>query len=225
MFYSKTTGGFYDESIHGSGMLEIPDLSWVRPTIQTPQDDGTGGTVMVEVPDESAIHPTITVPNPDCKIPADAVEITAVEHSALLDAQSAGRVIQADQNGKPVAVDPPPPSLETVKASKTAEINAACAAAIVGGFTSSALGAPHSYDSALEDQLNLIGAVGLGIDLTYRCADAAGIKSFRQHTAAQLKQVATDGAAIKLAALEKAATLKAQVQVAVDAASIEAVAW
>lgn len=108
---------------------------------------------------------------------------------------------------------------------KTAEINAACSAAIVGGFASNALGAPHTYDSALEDQLNLIGAVGLGIDLPYRCADEAGVKAFRLHTAAQLKQVAADGAAIKLSALEKAATLKAQVQAAEDAAAVEAVVW
>lgn len=159
------------------------------------------------------------------KIPSDAVEITAAEHAALLEAQSQGKRIQADASGYPVAVDPPPPSLESVKSAKAAEINAACAAAIVGGFTSSALGAPHTYDSALEDQLNLIGAVSLGVDLPYRCTDAAGIKAFRLHTSAQLKQVAVDGALVKLTALEKAAALKAQVQAATDAAAVEAVAW
>jgi len=158
-------------------------------------------------------------------IPSDVVEITAAEHSALLEAQSQGKRIEADVNGFPVAVDMPPPSLDSVKASKSTEINAACASSIVGGFTSSALGAPHTYDSALEDQLNLIGAVGLGIDMPYRCADAAGVKEFRLHTAAQLKQVAADGARVKLTALEKAAALKAQVQAAVDAAAVEAVVW
>lgn len=118
-----------------------------------------------------------------------------------------------------------PADLLLVKAAKTAVINTACAAAIVGGFASSALGAPHTYDSALEDQLNLIGAVSLGVDLPYRCADAVGVKEFRMHTGAQLKQVAADGALVKLTALEKAATLKAQVQAAADAAAVEAVAW
>lgn len=42
-------------------------------------------------------------------IPADAVEITRDEHAALLSAQSAGKRIEADANGYPVAVDPPPP--------------------------------------------------------------------------------------------------------------------
>ncbi len=224
MHYAKSTGGFYTSAIHGPKALDIPDPAWVRPTIQVPQDDDSGGTVMIDVPDETAVHPTITVPNPDCKIPSDAVEISEVEHVALLAAQASGKRIQADANGHPVAVDYVP-TLDEVKVTKTAAINAACAASIVGGFTSGAGGASHTYDSALEDQLNLIGAVSLGADLPYRCADAAGIKAFRLHTAAQLKQVAADGALVKLAALEKAATLKAQVQAAADVAAVEAVAW
>lgn len=143
-----------------------------------------------------------------------------------------------DASGNPVKIEslgevpanlssvvPAPIALERAQAAKSAEINAACATAIVCGFASPTLGAPHTYDSALEDQLNLIGAVSLGIDLPYRCADAAGIKAFCLHTAAQLKQVAADGAMVKLAALEKAATLKAQVQAAADVAAVEAVAW
>ncbi len=45
------------------------------------------------------------------KIPADAVEITREEHAQLLAAQAAGKVIQADQDGKPVAIDYVPPQL------------------------------------------------------------------------------------------------------------------
>lgn len=62
MFYSKSTGGFYNREIHGSN------------------------------------------------IPSDAVEITTDEHAALLVAQSAGKIIRSDQNGKPIAVDPPKPT-------------------------------------------------------------------------------------------------------------------
>ena len=40
-------------------------------------------------------------------ISSDAVEITADEHSALLEGQSQGKLIQADANGRPVLVDPP----------------------------------------------------------------------------------------------------------------------
>lgn len=44
-------------------------------------------------------------------IPADAVEITEVQHAQLLSDQSAGATIQPDENGFPVAVFPPPPNL------------------------------------------------------------------------------------------------------------------
>lgn len=57
-------------------------------------------------------------------IPSDAVEITADEHSALLEGQSQGKLIQAGANGRPVLVDPPPLTLDEVKAAKLAEINA-----------------------------------------------------------------------------------------------------
>jgi hypothetical protein len=41
-------------------------------------------------------------------IPSDAVEITTEEHAALLAGQSAGQIIVADADGKPVLQDPPP---------------------------------------------------------------------------------------------------------------------
>lgn len=47
-------------------------------------------------------------------IPPDAVEITTDEHTALLDAQSAGKVIQADKGGRPIAADPPKPTADQV---------------------------------------------------------------------------------------------------------------
>ena len=40
-------------------------------------------------------------------IPADAVEISAEEHSALINGQSQGKRIVADENGFPMLVDPP----------------------------------------------------------------------------------------------------------------------
>ena len=52
-------------------------------------------------------------------IPADAVEITTEEHQALLEGQSQGKLIQADANGLPVLVDPPPPTPEQIVAQYT----------------------------------------------------------------------------------------------------------
>jgi hypothetical protein len=42
------------------------------------------------------------------EIPADAVEISAEEHSFLIEGQSKGKQIQPDENGYPILVDPPP---------------------------------------------------------------------------------------------------------------------
>ena len=63
-------------------------------------------------------------------IPSDAVEITTEEHQALLEGQSQGKIISADKNGKPVLKNPPPLTLDEVKAAKLAEINAECDAEI-----------------------------------------------------------------------------------------------
>jgi hypothetical protein len=41
-------------------------------------------------------------------IPLDAVEITTDLHASLLAAQAGGKVISADENGTPIAIDPPP---------------------------------------------------------------------------------------------------------------------
>ncbi len=51
-------------------------------------------------------------------IPKDAVPITREEHTALFKAQSQGKSIQSDDNGYPIAVEPPSPTPE-----EWAEIN------------------------------------------------------------------------------------------------------
>lgn len=55
-------------------------------------------------------------------IPSDAVEITAEDHAALINGQSKGKLIQADANGRPVLVDPPPPTVEQIVAQYTAAV-------------------------------------------------------------------------------------------------------
>ena len=49
-------------------------------------------------------------------IPADAVQITAEHHAALLAGQSQGKRITADANGKPVLTDPSPATPEQIMA-------------------------------------------------------------------------------------------------------------
>ena len=54
-------------------------------------------------------------------IPPDAVEITSDAHVALLDGQSSGKIISADENGIPYLADPPPLTFaQKVQAIKTA---------------------------------------------------------------------------------------------------------
>jgi hypothetical protein len=55
-------------------------------------------------------------------IPADAVEITEAEHAALIEGQSMGKVIVADENGRPILQDPPPPTAEQIVAQYTAAV-------------------------------------------------------------------------------------------------------
>lgn len=66
-------------------------------------------------------------------MPDDVVEITADEHAALMAGQSAGKVIAADENRRPVLQEPPPPTqaqqVERFRAAIQAHLDAAAVAA------------------------------------------------------------------------------------------------
>lgn len=127
----------------------------------------------------------------------------------------------------------PSDALDKVKAAKKETLREAARSAIVGGFVSSALGSPHLYPSNETDQGNLIASVTASLypnlpanwTTPFLCADAAGHWTYRNHTAAQIQQVGTDG---KAAILDKLVA-KAQKHVAADAAAsieaVEAVSW
>ncbi|UOG59040.1 hypothetical protein [Leptospira noguchii] len=91
-------------------------------------------------------------------------------------------------------------------------VNSICESKIIAGFTSSALGAPHFYNSDRDDQLNLIGLVSLIVPVLYKCTDETGIKGYRNHSANQIKHVLGDGAIRKTLLLQKAASLKSVIQ-------------
>lgn len=55
-------------------------------------------------------------------IPTDAVEITEAEHAALLEGQSQGKLIVADESGRPILQDPPPPTAEQIMARLEARV-------------------------------------------------------------------------------------------------------
>lgn len=103
MFYSASTGGFYDEAIHGSRSIDIIDPSWVRPKVNG-------------APDMDAIPPTITIANAASKIPVDSVSLTPEQYASLLAGQSEGKVIVPDERGFPVLQEPPAPSSAQLEA-------------------------------------------------------------------------------------------------------------
>lgn len=55
-------------------------------------------------------------------IPEDAVEITKEEHQALIEGQSQGKRIVADESGRPILQDPPPPTAEQIVAQYSAAV-------------------------------------------------------------------------------------------------------
>lgn len=120
---------------------------------------------------------------------------------------------------------------DATRAAKVAEMSAACAAAIVAGFKSTALGAEHTYPAKPTDQTNLAGSIldsliaGPGDWATpFWCADSAGAWDFRPHTAAQIQQVGRDGKAAILAAMTRNEALRAQIMES-SIAQIDEIHW
>lgn len=139
----------------------------------------------------------------------------------LVDAD--GAQIGGTWNG--VVFGPIPIDIEKLRSEKIAELSTACGRFITSGFTSNALGAPYTYDSDLESQLNLAGAAELNTTIPYTCADADGVKTARSHSAAQIHQVLMDGATIKINALAKFRTLKDEALAATTADQIISLKW
>lgn len=101
---------------------------------------------------ESGIYP----------LPSDAVEITAAQHVALIAAQNTGKVLQLNSAGVPVAVDRTA-TLAEVQTAQATTLRAACAAAIVAGFSSDVSGTSCTYPLSQTDQTNLARAYNLAL--------------------------------------------------------------
>lgn len=137
MYFSQSTGGFYDAAIHGDN------------------------------------------------IPIDAVGITAEEHAALLAEQSSGKQIVADENGLPIAIDPPQPV--RTKASLQAEVATKRWQVETGGIV--VTGRPIATDREAQAQLSSAYASlqsGLIADTPWKAADS----SFTLVTLAEIEPVA-----------------------------------
>jgi hypothetical protein len=112
--------------------------------------------------------------------------------------------------------------LAALRDKKLQAIAADCTAYIAGGFSSSALGEPFRYSSAIDDQVNLNGQVLLGLDDVYPCYDADQVLAFRPHTIAQLQKVSLDLVRFRQAAQQHAETLRQAVAKAQKDKSLKA---
>lgn len=110
-----------------------------------------------------------------------------------------------------------------------------CRLDIIDGFESSALGAPHIYDSEEVDQLNLVGSVSTtaptpdaptGYTIYYAVRNpATNTKSYEIHTHAQLRQVLADGAQVKLTKLQKFAVKRTLVEAQTTISGVQSITW
>ncbi len=126
-----------------------------------------------------------------------------------------------------------PIALADAQASQSQTLDSQCATAIVSGFTSSALGAAHTYPSQMTDQQNLTACVvasmypGLAANwsIEFWCADSTGTWAWTAHTAAQIQQVGLDGKTQVMAYQTQNATLQAQVLAATTVDDVAKIVW
>lgn len=140
-----------------------------------------------------------------------------------------GSIVWVDGDALPTQAALDAKYLDEYKQAKIAELSAACAYDIVNGFQSDADGLHAQarwYDSAPEDQVNLMGSVTVGDAMLYPSRDTqSGAKVYVSHTHLQLQQVLRDGRDIKLAKLQSFTTKQATVMAATDTAGVDAVTW
>ncbi len=159
--------------------------------------------------------------------------ITNDEHLQLLSVEStAGSIVPDPVTGRPTASLKIPKTiaelLAEVYVSQTTAVDRACEAEILAGFESEALGDYFRYSSSIDDQLNLTGAILAESDSAFACRDELGVKEFRFHTIAQLRQVGRDFTNFKLQLLQKANELKQLLDQALatsDLDALQAVNW
>ena len=146
-------------------------------------------------------------------IPSDAVEITADEHSALLEGQSQGKLIQADANGRPVLVDPPKPTAAEV----CDRIKARRDAAKAGGVKVGDKWFHTDESSRIQHMaLNMMGA-GIPANLQWKTLDG----TFVTMTATLAKQVFQAVATLDMTAFEKAEEHRVAMEASTDPAAYD----
>lgn len=166
-------------------------------------------------------------------IPADAVEITEVEHANLLYAQSQGKRIDADVNGKPIAVDPIQ-TLDDVKAQQIAKINASCnefMSTIVAQYPPlemqtwpNQLSEANAYQANANASTPTLSAIAMASGQTVAALAASVISKASAYTAAAGAAIGKRQALTAQIIAEQAAS-NSQNDVDVAKAAVKAVVW
>jgi hypothetical protein len=161
--------------------------------------------------------------SPDGTLPSDAVACTAAQAATPLDYTVSNGAVVPQSDAWVLAA---------AQAAQIASIRAACQAAIVDGFTSSALGSAYTYPSTTTDQNNLFNAatVAAGQSTAWKtwmwCATGSPLEwDLIAHTATQVQQVNADFLAAREAVQKKYANLLAQIKSATTVAAVQALTW
>jgi len=163
------------------------------------------------------------------KLPDDLVKVSDADYQAALRRHPLATLDVV--NGKFIIHAPSTEeSLSRERSLSVSKVSSACRLAIVGGFHSSALGAPHLYPSALTDQANLNAsafAATLKPDRVAACwyADAQGTWAPRSHTAEQVKQLYLDWIAVREKHQARSQQLQERIAKAKTAKAIQEIAW
>jgi hypothetical protein len=131
--------------------------------------------------------------------------------------------------GLVVAANP----VDATRQKRIAALTRECSARIIGGFSSSALGAPHAYPSDIKDQINLMGSVTDSImpglpanwETPFWCRDAGGVWNWKMHDVAQIQQAGRDGKSHVVTCQTTLAMLTAQIAEADTIEAINIIGW
>jgi len=115
--------------------------------------------------------------------------------------------------------------LVEAQTTKITELQAACDAAIIGGFTSSALGSVKHYGSNDTDQTNMARVAVIGGDLMCATNISDNPWTLVTHTAVQGLTVYQDFGTMADTARAHLVSLKASVMAAADNATVNAITW
>lgn len=120
IYFSPSLMAFYDDAVHGARMIAVVDqtvldagLKDIReledPLLAAPEGELPDGRearleALAEIDEMRAwavANPPVNLePNPDCRIPEDAVEVSAERHAHLMEGQGKGLVIGWDDTVK-----------------------------------------------------------------------------------------------------------------------------